>query len=108
MEKKRETQGSQDMAGDAGREAEPHARAHDGAGDAWIAQLVRLEEAVTLCPADVRLRCDLAALLEQLGQHEEALVNWSAVLTYDSNSLPAREGMARCRRQAGRPLQSSI
>lgn len=108
MERKREKPGDQGMAVNTGRATEPPARAHDGASEEWVARLTRLEEAVTLCPTDILLRCDLATLLERLGQHEEALFNWSAVLAYDPNSLKAREGIARCRRQAGRPLQSSM
>lgn len=46
-------------------------------------------------------RQELAALLERLGQHEEALFNWKGVLAYDSNNLKAREGVARCRQRTG-------
>lgn len=72
----------------------------------WFSQLQQLSDALVPCPTDVGTRCELAALLEQLGQHEEALINWNAVLTSDPNNLTAREGSARCRQRMGRPLQS--
>lgn len=74
----------------------------------WFAQLQQLSDALVLCPTDLAARCELAALLEQLGQHEEALVNWNRILTSDPNNLPAREGSARCRQWMGRSLQSPI
>jgi hypothetical protein len=80
----------------------------DGSGDEWVARLTRLQETLTLCPADIAARGDLALLLERLGQHEEALFNWQAVLACDPNSLKAREGVARCRRRTGQPLQSNM
>ena len=72
----------------------------------WFSQLQQLSDALVLCPTDVGTRCELAALLEQLGQHEEALVNWNTVLTSDPNNLTAREGSVRCRQRMGRPFQS--
>ena len=66
-----------------------------------------MEKLLTICPRDILVRCDLASVLEELGQYEEALFNWKAVLADDSNSLKAREGMARCRHRIGRPLQSN-
>lgn len=74
----------------------------------WVVRLQQLTDLLVLCPADIASRCDLAALLERLDQHEEALANWSAVLVSDPNNLKAWEGQARCRRQAGRPLQSNM
>ncbi len=74
----------------------------------WVAQLIRLQDALTVCPTDMISRCELAALLEALGQPEEALVNWKAVLNTDPNSLKAREGVARCHQRVGRPLQSRL
>ncbi len=71
----------------------------------WFAQLQQLSDTLVLCPTDVGTRCELAALLEQLGQHEEALLNWNAVLTSDPNNLTAREGLARCRQEAYRERQ---
>lgn len=76
-------------------------------GEEWVARLTRLQEALTACPADILSRCELAAILERLEQYEEALFNWGAVLACDPNSLKAREGVARCREQTGRPLQSN-
>ena len=74
----------------------------------WFVQLQQLSDALVLCPTDIATRCELAELLEELGQHEEAFVNWNKILTSDPNNLMAREGSARCRQWIGRPLQSSI
>lgn len=74
----------------------------------WMARLTPLQEALTACPTDILARCELAALLEELQQHEEALFNWKAVLASDPNNLKAREGLARCRQRTGRPLQSRL
>jgi cytochrome c-type biogenesis protein CcmH/NrfG len=87
--------------------AEPHCPVLHGSNDEWLAQLVRLQDALTLCPADMLTRCELAVMLEQLEQHEEALFHWKAVLACNPNSLTAREGVARCRRRTGQPLQSN-
>ncbi len=81
--------------------------AEDGSGE-WVTRLTRLQDALTLCPHDLSARGHLAALLERLGQHEEALFNWNAVLACDPRSLKAREGVARCRERSGRPLQSDV
>ena len=75
--------------------------------ESWIDRAARLEKLLTICPRDILVRCDLASVLEELGQYEEALFNWKAVLAGDSNNLKAREGMARCRLRIERPLQSS-
>jgi len=80
----------------------PYASSED-----WISRIGRLQDALAICPTDILARSELATLLEQLGQPEEALFNWNAVLACDSNSLTAREGVARCRRRTGRPLQSA-
>jgi cytochrome c-type biogenesis protein CcmH/NrfG len=69
-------------------------------------RLTPLQEALAACPTDISARCELATLLEQLQQHEEAWFNWKAVLAADPNNLKAREGLVRCRQRAGRPLQS--
>ena len=79
----------------------------NASGEEWVARLTRLQEALSACPTDLLSRCELAAILERLEQHEEALFNWKAVLTCDPNSLKAREGVARCLQQTGRPLQSN-
>jgi cytochrome c-type biogenesis protein CcmH/NrfG len=70
----------------------------------WIARISQLQDALAVCPADISARSDLATLLEQLGQPEEALWHWNGVLVCDPNSLKAREGVARCRQRSGRPL----
>lgn len=72
----------------------------------WFAQLKQLSDALVLCPTDLATRCELAALLEHLGQHEEALVNWKAVLLSEPNNLTAREGAARCRQWMSRSFHS--
>lgn len=74
--------------------------------ESWIDRAARLEKLLTLCPRDILVRCDLASVLEELGQDKEALFNWNAVLADDSNNLKAREGIARCRLRIARPLQS--
>lgn len=80
----------------------------DPASEEWIARLTGLQETLTLCPTDILAREELAAMLERLEQHEEALFNWKAVLACDPNSLKAREGVARCRQRTGRPLQPNL
>lgn len=64
-------------------------------------QIARLRSFLGICPADILARSQLAALLEEVGQYEEALFNWRMVLTCDPNNLNAREGFARCRLRAG-------
>jgi len=76
--------------------------------DEWIERLAALQQLLTVCPTDILTRCQLALLLEQLDQHEEALFNWKAVLDADPNNLRAREGVTRCRARTGRPLQSKM
>ena len=73
-----------------------------------ITRVTQLQHSLTVCPADIMTRCELAALLEELEQHKEALFNWKAVLACDPNNLKAREGLARCWQQAGRLLYSSL
>lgn len=71
----------------------------------WVARLTRLHRALEICQSDIPTRCELATLLEELDQPEDALLNWQAILARDPNSLAAREGIARCRGKIGRPLQ---
>lgn len=71
----------------------------------WMARLKQLSDALVHCPTDSATRCELATLLEDVGQHEEALRNWKAVLTAEPNNLVARVGAARCRRWMGQSLQ---
>ena len=73
-----------------------------------IDRLTELQKLLAVCPTDILVRCDLASLLEELGQHEEALFNWKAVVASDSNNLKAWEGMTRCRKRTGRLPQSHI
>ena len=68
-----------------------------------IDRLTELQKLLEVCPADISARCDLASLLEERGQHEEALFNWKAVVASDPNNLKAWEGMTRCRKRTGRP-----
>lgn len=72
----------------------------------WMTRLTALHQRLMLCPADLPAHSELAALLEHLDQHEEALSHWHTVLAADPNHLKAREGIARCRARAGRSLQS--
>lgn len=74
----------------------------------WLTRLKQLSDRLVYCPTDIATRCELALLLEDLGQHEEALANWKVVLTSEPNNLEAREGSTRCRRWMGRSLQSSL
>ena len=92
------------MTVQAERSAEPSAFLHHTLGEEWIARIGRLQEVLAVCPTDMWARNELATLWEQLGQPEEALFNWSAVLACDPNSLKAREGVARCRQRTGRAL----
>ena len=71
----------------------------------WVALL---QTRMADCPTDTLTRCTLAALLEELGQPEEALCHWNAVLVYDPNNLNARAGMTRCRHRIGQPMQSDL
>ena len=87
---------------------EPSALMHSVSREERIARIGRLLDALAVCPMDVVTRCELAVMLEKLGQPDKALVNWNAVLACDPNSLTAREGVARCRQQAGRPFQSKL
>jgi len=73
-----------------------------------IDRLTELQKLLAVCPTDILARCDLASLLEELGQHEEALFNWKAVVASDPNNLKAWEGMTRCRKRTGRPPQSHV
>jgi cytochrome c-type biogenesis protein CcmH/NrfG len=77
---------------------------HNPSNEDWIIRITRLQEALAVCPTDILTRSELAILLEQLDQPEEALFNWNAVLAGNPNSLKAREGVARCRRRTGRSL----
>ena len=71
----------------------------------WIALL---QTRMTDCPTDTLTRCTLASLLEELGQPEEALCHWNAVLIYDPTNLIARAGVTRCRQRIGQPMQSDL
>jgi tetratricopeptide (TPR) repeat protein len=73
-----------------------------------IDRLTELHKLLAVCPTDIYARCDLASLLEELGQYEKALFNWKAVVASDPNNLKAWEGMTRCRNRTGRPPQSHI
>ncbi len=71
-------------------------------------QLQRLQETVTVCPTDLGTRCELATLLEKLGQPVEALCHWKAVLACNPNHLEAWEGVARCREKLAQALQRHV
>jgi len=95
------------MATISGGPGEPESQMTCPPNEEWITRITRLQESVAICPTDIMARSELATLLEQLEQPEEALFNWNAVLACNSNNLKAREGVARCRRRLGRPLQSN-
>ncbi len=94
------------MATKTERSGETASSLHHPSGDELMARLSQLQETLAVCPTDLSARSELATLLERLDQPEEALFNWKAVLACDSNNLVAREGIARCRKRIGRPLQS--
>jgi hypothetical protein len=71
----------------------------------WIARIGELRDVLSVCPTDILAERELATLLEQLGQLEEALCHWNAVLACDPNSLNDRDGVAQCR---GQPLQPGL
>jgi cytochrome c-type biogenesis protein CcmH/NrfG len=96
------------MAVKAERPMEPPARLPHASSEEWISRIGRLHDALAVCPANILASSELATLFEQLGQPEEALCHWNAVLACDPNSLKAREGVARCRQRSGQPLQSSL
>jgi hypothetical protein len=96
------------MAVKAECSVEPPTLMHSASREERIVRIDRLQDALAVCPMDVVTRCELAMLLEKLGQPDKALFNWNAVLACDANSLTAREGVIRCRQQTGRPLQSKL
>ena len=71
-------------------------------------RLNELQKLITICPADVLTRCDLALLIEELDRPDEALSHWKTILDFDPNNLKAREGVNRCRTPTGRPIQSQM
>ena len=107
MEKKAKQKKRERMAVKAERSVEPPLLLN-ALREEWIARIGQFQNTLTVCPTDTSTRCELAMLLEKLGQSEEALLNWNAVLGSDPNSLKAREGVARCRQQSGLPLQSAL
>lgn len=72
------------------------------------ARILQLQDALAVCPVDILARYELATLQEEIGQPEEALFNWRAVLASNPNSLKAREGVVRCRQQIGRILSDVL
>jgi tetratricopeptide (TPR) repeat protein len=88
---------SNSMAIKAERPVEPSTSLHHASSEEWIARVGELQGVLAICPTDILAGIELAKLLEQLGQLEEALCHWNAVLACDPNSLNAREGVARCR-----------
>ena len=85
------------MAVKAKRAVEPPSSPHHALNEEWITRIGQLQDVLAICPSDILAGSELAILLEQLGQLEEALCYWKAVLACDPNSLNAREGVARCR-----------
>jgi tetratricopeptide (TPR) repeat protein len=106
--KKANQKRSTSIAVKAERPVEPPALLRHALREEWIARIGQLQDALAVCPANILASSELATLFEQLGQPEEALCHWNAVLACDPNSLNAREGVARCRQLSGQPLQSSL
>ena len=75
-------------------------------GNKRCERLAELQQLLAISPGDVRARCDLAGLLEELGLVDEALSNWRAVLDFDPNNLVAREGVNRCRTEQDHRVNS--
>ncbi|MBU6481397.1 MAG: hypothetical protein KGS09_12735 [Nitrospirae bacterium] len=87
--------------------SQPNPTTRSEPATSWIKWGTLLQVRLTDCPMDTRTRCMLASLLEELGQPEEALCHWNAVLVCDPDSLKARAGVVRCRQRIGQPLQSA-
>jgi len=86
---------------------EPPSPRHNPSNAEWIIRISQLQETLAVGPADIAARCELATLLEQVDQLDDALLNWNAILACSPNNLQAREGVARCRRQTLRPPHSN-
>lgn len=86
---------------------EPPSPGHNPSNEEWIIRISELQETLAVSPADIAARSELATLLEQLDQPDDALLNWNAILACNPNNLQAREGVARCRRRTLRPLHSN-
>lgn len=71
------------------------------AGHVMMKWVTLLQTRLTDCPTDALTQCALASLLEELGQPEEALCQWNAVLVCDPDSLKDRAGVVRCRQRIG-------
>jgi hypothetical protein len=95
------------MATTIGSPGEPPSSRRNPSHDEWIIRMCQLQETLAVGPADIAARSELATLLEQLDQSDEALLNWNAIRACNPNNLQAREGVARCRRRMLRPLQSN-
>jgi cytochrome c-type biogenesis protein CcmH/NrfG len=95
------------MATTIGSLGEPPSPRPNPSNEEWIIRISQLQETLAVGPADIEARSELATLLEQLDQPDEALRNWNAILACNPNNLQAREGVARCRRRTLRPLQSN-
>ena len=95
------------MATTIGSLGEPPSPRRNPSNEEWIIRISQLQETLAVGPADVAARSELATLLEQLDQPDEALLNWNMILACNPNNLQAREGVARCRRRTLRPLQSN-
>jgi thioredoxin-like negative regulator of GroEL len=95
------------MATTIGSLGEPSSSRSNTPNEERIIRIAQLQETLAVAPADVAARSELATLLEQVDQPEEALLYWNAILSCDPNNLQAREGVARCRSRMLRPLQSN-
>lgn len=95
------------MAKTIGSLGEPPSSRCNPSNEEWIIRISQLQEILAVGPADIAARSELATLLEQLDQPDDALLNWNAILACNPNNLQAREGVARCRRRTLRPRQSN-
>jgi len=95
------------MATTTGSLGEPPPSRFNPSNEEWILRIAQLQETLAVGPTDIAARSELATLLEQLNQLDEALLNWNAILACNPNNLQAREGVARCRRRMARPIQSN-
>jgi hypothetical protein len=95
------------MATTIGSLGEPSSSRRNPPNEEWTIRISQLQETLAIGPADIATRSELATLLEQLDQPDEALLHWNAILSCDPNNLQAREGVARCRSRMLPPCQSN-
>jgi hypothetical protein len=85
------------MATTIGSLGEPPSSRRNPSHEEWIIRICQLQETLAVGQADIAARSELAMLLEQSDQPEEALLNWNAILSCD----PIISKLAREWRAAG-------